>query len=222
MINGYNFVSRTNTLPLFQLAIFEDHPRADWGAVFDYYGTSDYGGGLSGGGTGTKNTVGVFGWAADYTGYGVGIAGMARTGGTNTIGGYFTTAVSSSPVPNKSAVVVLDSIESNLPLLIACTNNGTQVFQIAASGLTSANAGFSSSAIDAPLEITATGRTNTLGKNAVARMDGTNLVYVVKNNAGTAIYTNSIAVGRATELLQSGGALVITSGTLTYGNVTPF
>lgn len=82
--------------------------------------------------------------------------------------------------------------------------------------------GFSSIATDAFLAMTATGRTNTLGKNAVARFDGTNLVYVVKDNANTPVYTNSIAVGRSTELLQAGGAIVITSGGFTSGTVSPF
>lgn len=82
--------------------------------------------------------------------------------------------------------------------------------------------GFSSTATDAVIAFTSTGITNSLGKVGVARFDGTTITYVVKNNANTPVYTNTVSVGHATEIIQSGGAIVITAGSGVAGTVSPF
>lgn len=98
--------------------------------------------------------------------------------------------------------------------------NGVTSLLVNSSGVR-ADLGFSSLATDAFLTFTSTGITNSLGKLANARFDGTAVTYVVKNNAGTPVYTNAVAVGHAFEELQAGGAIVITAGSGVTGTLAP-
>lgn len=82
--------------------------------------------------------------------------------------------------------------------------------------------GFISKATDAAVAIAATGWTNTFGKNAVVRFDGTTVTYVIYNNAGTSIYTNAVSVGHGTEILQPSGKIIMTAGSGISGVAAPF
>jgi len=82
--------------------------------------------------------------------------------------------------------------------------------------------GFASFSTDSAIAISTTGWTNTFGKNAVVRFDGTAMTYTVYNNAGTPIYTNTVALGHSTELLQASGKIIITAGTGVSGVASPF
>lgn len=82
-------------------------------------------------------------------------------------------------------------------------------------------AGLSSSDTTASVAISATGWTNTFGKNAAVYFDGTAMTYTVKNNAGTPVYTNTAAVVGASVILQVNGAVVI-SGVGVAGRATAF
>ena len=82
--------------------------------------------------------------------------------------------------------------------------------------------GIGSTAVDATVTIASTGWTNTFtGKNAVVYMDGVGLTFTVYNTAGTAVYTNSVALSGDTVILQPSGKLIITAGTLGVGRATP-
>lgn len=114
---------------------------------------------------------------------------------------------------------------TNLMRLDAVAERGASTFPperfgIDTNGLVRAFSGFSSTATDAALPFGTDGVTNTFGKLAVGRFDGTNVIYKVLNNAGTPVYTNAVAIGRATELLQAGGKIVVTSGTV-IGTLQP-
>ncbi|PYJ07330.1 MAG: hypothetical protein DMF06_16005 [Verrucomicrobia bacterium] len=122
----------------------------------------------------------------------------------------------------ESAALLLDNRNTGLPLMTARTNNGTTVFSVAASGLASSVAGFKSTDTTAAVNIATTGWTNTFGKNAVVYYDGTAVTAIVKNNAGTAVYTNAAALtGMSSILLQPSGAVIL-SGTGVKGRATPF
>lgn len=167
--------------------------------------------------------VGVLGLARGQSSISIGTAGISKIGATNVIGGYFSTYSANQNLdPSVSAVILANNRDSGLPLIVCLTNSSSQVFAVAPSGLTTANAGFSSTATDSLAVIAATGWTNSFGKNAVVRFDGTAMTYVVYNNAGTAQYTNAVSVGHATELLQTGGKLIITAGTGVSGTASPF
>lgn len=112
----------------------------------------------------------------------------------------------------------LSILNSHTNLLMSLFGSGSATFKGAVLG----ESGISSTATDAFLTFTETGLTNTLGKVGVARFDGTALTYVVKNNANTAVYTNTVSVGHATEIIQAGGAVVITAGSGVVGIMSPF
>ena len=141
------------------------------------------------------------------------------------IAGYFELGSdgNTDPALATSAVLLLDNrARPDLPLIVARTNNGTTVFSVAGSGLASSVAGFGSTDTTAAVNITATGWTNTFGKNAVVYYDGTAVTAIVKNNAGTAVYTNAAALtGMSSILLQPSGAVIL-SGTGVKGRATPF
>ncbi len=83
--------------------------------------------------------------------------------------------------------------------------------------------GVSSKATDAAVTIAATGWTNTFGKNATVYMDSVaGITYTVYNDAGTAVYTNSVSALNSTVNLQPSGKVIITAGTLAVGRATPF
>jgi hypothetical protein len=101
-------------------------------------------------------------------------------------------------------------------------NNGTDVVTETWDGVVNAVGGFGSTATDAAVTIASTGWTNTFGKNAVVYLDGIGLTFKVYNNAGTPVYTNSVALAGDSVLLQPSGKIIITGGTLGVGRATPF
>ncbi len=122
----------------------------------------------------------------------------------------------------ENGVLVLDSRNTGYDLIAGRTNNGTRVFTVASSGLTTAAAGFKSTAIDAAVHGTSAGWTNTFGKAAVIRFDGSALIYNVFNNALTSIYTNTVAVGHDETIIQSTGKILFTSGSVSQWVAAPF
>ncbi len=80
---------------------------------------------------------------------------------------------------------------------------------------------FSSLATDAAVAISATGWTNSYGKDAFAWAQGTNVTYVIYNNAGTAVRTNTLVAGTHILIpLQSLGKFIVTAGS-TEGSAYP-
>lgn len=73
--------------------------------------------------------------------------------------------------------------------------------------------GFSSLATDAAVAITTTGITNNLGKLAFAYIEGTNLVFTLKDSSNTPYFTNSVVIGIQALPVQAGGAITISAGT---------
>src|SRR5213075_3046961 len=164
--------------------------------------------GEASGGGGTVNAganVGVYGYGGNRGNVNAGAVGFAestRNGQTN-IGVVATAALEGNSgvlvglyaevddpgygddPQLESAVLLLDNRASAVPLIAACTNNGTTVFSVAASGLASSVAGFKSTDTTVAVSIATTGWTNTFGKNAVVYYDGTAVTAIVKNNAGT-------------------------------------
>ncbi len=83
-------------------------------------------------------------------------------------------------------------------------------------------AGLKSTATDAAISGTSAGWTNTFGKAAVIRFDGSALIYNMFNNALTSIYTNTVSVGHGTEVIQTSGKILFTSGTVSQWVAAPF
>lgn len=84
------------------------------------------------------------------------------------------------------------------------------------------NTGFASTDTTAAVNGAATGWTNTFAKAATCWVDGTAVTITVKNNAGTATWTNAtVFTGSLPVPLQSGGA-VVTSGTGVTTRGVPF
>lgn len=89
-------------------------------------------------------------------------------------------------------------------------------------GLFTATNGIASTVPTAAVTIAATGWTNTFAKNATVYFDGTAVTATVYNNAGTAIYTNAVAItGMGTVNLQPSGKVIL-SGTGVTGRATVF
>lgn len=80
---------------------------------------------------------------------------------------------------------------------------------------------FASRAVDAAVNIAASGWTNTYAKNATVYIDGTGVTFTVYNSAGTAIYTNAATVAHAKVDLQPAGKVIVTAGTGVTGRATP-
>lgn len=82
--------------------------------------------------------------------------------------------------------------------------------------------GFISQATDAAVNISATGWTNSFGKAATAWVDGSSATYVLYNNAGTAVRTNTAVAGTTVPIpLQSGGKFIVTAGSVS-GSAVPW
>jgi hypothetical protein len=94
----------------------------------------------------------------------------------------------------------------------AFNNNGTNLLSVYGSGKSEALGGFSSLAADAAVAISATGWTNSFGKDARVWMDGTNLTYTVYSASGSPYYTNAVAIGHDTFKLITGEKFIVTSG----------
>jgi hypothetical protein len=88
-------------------------------------------------------------------------------------------------------------------------------------GTLSVTNGVSSADTTAAVSIASTGWTNTFGRNAVVYYDGTAITATVYNGAGTAIYTNSVALSGGSILLQTSGKVTL-SGTSVTGRATVF
>lgn len=80
--------------------------------------------------------------------------------------------------------------------------------------------GVASYAVDAAVNIAASGWTNTFGKLAQVSFDGTGIFYTNLNNALTPVYTNAAAIIHDTIILQPGGAVRI-DGTGVTGRAFP-
>lgn len=144
-------------------------------------------------------------------------------GSVTHVAGYFdhTKTYATRPV-YQTSVLLIDNTDTGDTLITARTNNGATVFNVVASGLTTASAGFSSLATDTSVAISTTGWTNSFAKNAIVRFDGTAMTYTVYDNAGTSIYTNAVSLGHSLEILQPSGKIIITAGTGVTGIAAPF
>jgi len=89
-------------------------------------------------------------------------------------------------------------------------------------GVASISDGLSSLATDAAVSGTSAGWTNTFGKAAVIRFDGSALIYNVFNNALTSIYTNTVVAGHGETIIQSSGKILFTSGIVSQWVAAPF
>jgi hypothetical protein len=92
---------------------------------------------------------------------------------------------------------------------------------IDSTGLVTVPGGYSSTDTTAAVSIAATGWTNTFGRNAVVYYDGTAVTATVFNGAGTAIYTNAVALSGGSILLQTSGKVIL-SGTGVTGRAAVF
>ena len=119
-----------------------------------------------------------------------------------------------------------DSISTDYGLLPTNAPNVGDILTVTAtgtrwSGLTNLTAGVGSMATDPAVNIAPTGWTNNFGKSAIVFFDGTGIIYKVKNNAGTFVYTNITLLLGGSVILQPNGAVTI-SGTSVKGRATPF
>lgn len=75
--------------------------------------------------------------------------------------------------------------------------------------------------VSAAVSIAATGWTNTFGRQAIVYYDGTAVTATVYNGAGTAVYTNAIALtGNSTVILEKSGKVILSGTSVTGRAVT--
>lgn len=144
---GFINITRYGTQsPLDLSSVFP--PKTDMGMLASSASGGDNASGLWAGANGlATNGFGVVGYSGAHQGYAVGVSGLAPSGGTNSIGGLFAVFTNTKTVvPNTSAALVADSMDSGLPILIGRTNNGNQVFQVANSGAVSSVSSYTSGA----------------------------------------------------------------------------
>lgn len=144
--------------------------------------------------------------------------------GAKTTNGYGINIENVSDVQNAYGISIADIASGSASNYAIKTGLGQVSFgdAVSSSSLISASTGFKSLAADATVSIASTGWTNSFGKAAVVRFDGTAMTYTVYDNAGTSLYTNAVSVGHSTELLQTGAKLIITAGTGVSGRASPF
>lgn len=126
---------------------------------------------------------------------------------------------------NGDSAFSLININANTGISMFSETPGALVVDISgnlSSDMLSGRKGISSLATDAAVAVSATGWTNSFAKAATAWIEGTNVTYIIANSAGTLVRTNILAAGTTLPVpLQSGGKLVVTSGTIT-GSATPW
>lgn len=88
-------------------------------------------------------------------------------------------------------------------------------------GTSTATNGLASFSTNGPVNIAATGWTNTFGVQARVRFDGTAMTYNLVRANGTGLYTNTAPVTHGSEDLQPGEWLLI-SGTGVTGSAFGF
>ena len=121
----------------------------------------------------------------------------------------------------------VDNTGTDYGLLPTNAPNVGDVLMVTGSGttwisLTNLLNGVGSVATNPPaVSIATTGWTNIFSKTAIVYFDGTGIIYKVKNNAGTLIYTNTTALLGGSVILQPRGAVTI-SGTSVKGRATVF
>lgn len=174
--------------------------------------------------SGTPNNQG-FGTGAGATFSGMAIdcfsyaAGNAFAGNAGTMSGTLIGCGGGNPASSELALTGWSSVTGKV---LGCNFVGYNFGTLNVADLTTSTNGFASFSTTTPVNIAATGWTNTFAKNATVFADGTTMTITVKNNAGTSVYTNTLAhTGAISIPLQAGGAVII-SGTGVAGRAVPF
>ena len=179
------------------------------------------------GGDESNTALVLSGTFIDCEGSGRSFGGATIAGGTVTISGTFircrhiASTASTSPMFGQTAATVSGTFIDCEGNPGSSLNFGGKTIQRYTTKITTYSISVGSMDTNAAVNIDATGWTNTFGKQAVVYFDGTGVTATVYNSAGTAIYTNSIALAGGSIILQPSGKVIL-SGTGVTGRATVF